>query len=164
MTELATRAANPVVFALEMFDDVLEEATALLRAHWREIAFYQDLQILDPDFKRYREAEAKGALIIATVRDADTMALVGYHVTIISPMLHYKTVLGAIDDIHYLKPEYRQGWTAVRMIKFAEREAKRRGAHLSIARAKAKSEHGALYTRLGYDLSDEVFLKRLDKD
>jgi len=164
MTDIAARTANPVMFALEPLEACLEEGMALLRAHWQEIAMFQDLQILDPDFAKYREAEKKNALIIVTVRDAATMALVGYHVTIISPMLHYQTVLGAIDDIHYLKPEYRQGWTAVRLIKFAEREAKRRGAHLSIARAKAKSEHGALYTRLGYELSDEVFLKRLDQE
>jgi len=160
---MTDQSTGKVVFALERIDQCLEEGVELLRAHWQEIAMFQDLQILDPDFEKYNEAEKKGALIIATVRDAETMQLVGYHVTFIVTMLHYRGVLGAMDDIHYLKPEYRLGWTAVRLIKFAEREARRRGAHLSIARAKAKSDHGALYKRLGYDLSDEVFLKRLDQ-
>jgi GNAT superfamily N-acetyltransferase len=152
-----------VLFAVEKLDDCLAEGMALLREHWAEIAMYQDLQILDPQYEKYREAEQKNALIICTARDAGDRALIGYHVTFVIPMLHYKTVIGALDDIHYIRPDYRQGWTGVKLIKFAERMARERGAHLSIARAKAKSQHAALYARLGYDLSDEVFLKRLDK-
>lgn len=153
-----------VVFAVEKFDDCYQEATALLKAHWHEIAMFKDLQILDPDLEKYRAGDRLGQIVVITVRDADSMELVGYHVSILSKMLHYKTVVSSLDDVHYLRPDYRQGTIAVRMIKFAEDEARKRGAHLSIARAKAKSQHGALYTRLGYQLSDEVFLKRLDQE
>jgi GNAT superfamily N-acetyltransferase len=102
-------------------------------------------------------------LIIVNVRDAQTRELVGYHITFLHAALHYKNVVCALDDIHYLQPAYRSGWTAIRLLKFAEQEARKRGAHLSIARAKAKSQHGALFARLGYDLGDEVWFKRLDR-
>ena len=163
MTAVEKLSAPRVVFALETLEQCLQQGMAMLHDHWKEIALYQDLQILNPDYEKYYQAEKQNALIIATVRDAASNELVGYHVTFLHQMLHYKNVIAALDDIHYLKPEYRAGWTAVRLIKFAEAEAKRRGAHLSIARAKAKSQHGALYQRLGYDLSDEVFFKRLDR-
>jgi GNAT superfamily N-acetyltransferase len=158
MTQAATTA---VTFAIETLDQSLEEGAALLRDHWHEVALFQDLQILDPDYEIYRDAEKKNALIIATARDAQTKKLIGYHVIFLRRGLHYKGVLQAVDDIYYLEPAYRLGWTAVRLIKFAENEARRRGAQLSIARAKAKSQHGALFKRMGYELSDEVFLKRL---
>jgi GNAT superfamily N-acetyltransferase len=151
---------STVHFNVEPLDvDLYQEIMLLLPRHWDEVAPYKDMMWLNPDLDVYLKLQALGKLIVCTAR-ADG-ALVGYFVVMMSPHLHYKHILVATEDIHYLLPEYRHGWTGVRLMKFSEKMADAAGCRLITGRAKAKSEHGALYKRLGYDLMDEVYTKRL---
>jgi hypothetical protein len=149
-----------VRFQVEKFSDVYEEALSLQALHWREIAPYQDLTRINPDLRLYKTLEASGKLQVATARAG--AELVGYFVNMVHPHPHYQHIITAVEDLHFLHPDHRQGWTGVRLLKFGERIAREAGVKLMVGRAKAASGHGVLYRRLGYDLMDEVFTKRLD--
>jgi GNAT superfamily N-acetyltransferase len=146
-------------FAVETFSSVYPDAEALMIMHWREIAPYQDITRINPDLDTYARLEKAGRLLLCTARSAGT--LVGYFLMIVGPHAHYRHVVTATEDLHFVHPDYR-GWTGIKLMKFAERMARAHGATMMVGRAKAKSGHGALYARLGYDLMDEVFTKRLD--
>lgn len=150
-----------VTFAHEKLFPGFDEAQKLLQAHWEEIAPYQDLFKLEPSLEAYQKLEANGALAIVTARDDGT--LVGYFIMFVQRHPHYKSVMVAVEDIKFIAPKYRGG-TGLKMIKFAEALARRLGCKVIFQRSKAKSEHGAMYARLGYDLMDEVYAKRLDRE
>lgn len=155
-----TLVTTSVVFAVEPLANVYDEASTLTPLHWDEIAPYKDLLFLNPDMELYRASEKAGRLLVITARAG--AELVGYLLLQVHRHPHYKHVLCATEDMKYLRPEYRRGMTGARLIRFAEAEAKKRGCRLMTQRSKAKSGHGALYRRLGYELMDETYTKRLD--
>jgi hypothetical protein len=150
-----------VTFQHEKLFPGFDEANKLLQAHWEEIAPYQDLFKLEPSVEAYQALEKAGALAIVTARDDGV--LVGYFIMFCRPHPHYKSVMVAVEDIKFLSPNYR-GVTGLKMIKFAEQLARQLGCKVIFQRSKAKSEHGPMYARLGYDLIDEVYAKRLDRE
>jgi GNAT superfamily N-acetyltransferase len=114
-----------VVFAWEPFSGVIREARPLLERHWQEIALNKERVPLDPDWDTYFELERVGALHVLAAR-ADGL-LVGYASVIVRPLLHYRSTLGAETDIFWLAPEYREGWTGVRLFREVLRGMKRLG-------------------------------------
>jgi len=151
-----------VVFAEEKLADAYRDAIALTELHYAEIAPYPDLFKLNPDLDAYDKMEKAGVLKVITARDDG--ALVGYFLLMMRAHPHYRDVKTAVEDMKFLHPSYRTGYTGVRMIQYAEHVAKAAGCKVILQRSKAKSGHGALYARLGYDLMDEVYSKRLDRE
>ncbi len=157
-----TPASKAVEFAVEKFSDTVVEASELLRLHYAEIAPYQDLFKLNPDIATYMKLQATGILYIVTARSAGK--LVGYVSLIVKEHVHYKDVLMATDDIHFLHPDWRKGGTGLRMLKFAEQKMREMGVKVMALRTKVASNHGVLFERLGYEPMDVVYLKRLDQE
>ena len=151
-----------VVFAVEKFAVAYADAVNLLHLHWDEVAPYKDLLLLNPDLLRYQQLEASGALHVVTAR-LDGL-LIGYIVMIVSPHLHYRHVLIATDDIHFIHPEYRKGSLGSRLIISAEKLMKNLGAKIMVLRTKANNSHGLLFERMGYTALDITYSKRLDGD
>jgi GNAT superfamily N-acetyltransferase len=150
-----------IAFAVEEFAPFLTEAQALFQAHFREIAPYQDLLTINPDVAAYLAMEKAGRLVVVTARDDGV--LVGYFVMFVHKHLHYSDTIIANEDGKFIHAAHRGG-TGMKLIKYAEQIARSRGAKLMVQRSKAKSEHGALYERMGYSLLDEVYIKRLDEE
>jgi len=150
------------VFAIEKFASAYPEAQDLLKLHWEEIAPYRDLLTLNPNVATYEAHEAKEGICVITAREAGK--IIGYIVMLIHPHLHYKHVLMATDDIHFIHPDYRKGRTGLQLLTFAEREMKKRGVKLMALRTKVNSNHGVLFEHLGYNAQDVVYTKRLDGD
>ena len=94
-----------------------------------------------------------------TVRDRGW--LVGYIVMVINRNLHYKQLLMATEDIHFLLPAYRKGLIGYRMLAKAKQEMKARGCRMAIIRCKAGMSHAPLFERLGGELSDLVYVFKL---
>lgn len=147
------------IFCIEKFSDVYPEAHELLKQHWQEIAPYQDLFVLNPNTHFYLDTEKRGALFIVTARL--NAKLIGYVVMIVAPHAHYKDVLMATDDIHFLHKDYRKSRIGLGMFRAAEGFMKDRGVKVMMLRTKAKHDHGAIFERMGYDLQDLVYTKRL---
>jgi GNAT superfamily N-acetyltransferase len=149
-----------VIFAVERFDDVYDEARELLDMHWSEVAPYKDMLTLNPNVEAYKKAEAQGLIVIITARM--DFELIGYIVMIIHPHMHYQHVLTATDDIHFLHPDHRKGTTGWRLLRAAENEMRARGVRLMTLRTKVEHDHGKIFEHLGFHAQDVVYTKRLD--
>jgi hypothetical protein len=66
-------------------------------------------------------------------------------------------VLVAEEDLHFLLPEYRRGWTGYDFLKAACNAALDAGARLLVMREKIGHEHPALLKRLRFHPTDVVY-------
>ncbi len=154
--------APQVHFAVESFAGVWPEAEPLTRPHWTEIAKNKRLLTLNPDLEKYERLDAGGHLLLVTARaDGD---LVGYFLWVIIAHPHYRHVLAAEEDLHFLSPEYRSGGRYGRdrgygfeLLKAARDAALARGARLLAMREKVGHEHPALMEALGFVPTDVVY-------
>lgn len=89
----------------ESFMACVPELKPIFVVHANELCPYPDKMILDPDYDKYAAGEKAAALQFITVRSDGE--LVGYYVGMIAMSLHYKGVKVNINDIFYIKKEYR---------------------------------------------------------
>ena len=113
------------------------------------------MQKLDPDWDFYYRVEAQDKLWVLTARSGG--CLIGYTVMMLSSDPHYRKLMRATEDIHFLLPEYRKGLTGYRMLAKTKRAMKEKGAHTVTFRTKANANHGLLFERLGGVLHDLVY-------
>lgn len=144
---------------VERFSDVIEEAKPLLFRHWEEIALDQDRVPLDPQWERYAELEAAGALSTVTMRRNG--AMVGYSNMIVMPGLHYKGCLEARMDIFWIAPEVRGRMGGVRLFKAVEAELRRRGVKRVYCGSKLHKDVSRLFWAMGYVAVEQWFCKWL---
>lgn len=146
-----------VTFHVESMRGIHHEMEPLLRAHWEEIALDHHEVPLDPDWARYFELDDKGALSVVTARCEGK--LVGYHIAMITPHLHYRGTLHGITDVYYLAPEHRRGFTGIRMFKAVNDEMKRRGVVKLVTATKMHHDMGRIFERLGYRATERTYTK-----
>jgi GNAT superfamily N-acetyltransferase len=146
-------------FGRENLADVWDEATPLLEAHYHEIAHFQDIPLC-PDRGRYEEMERRGALRVFTLRHSNE--LVGYAVYLVSAALHYSTSLQAFQDVVYLKPEYRGKMAGAHLIARADQCLKQEGVQVVYQHVKVAHDFAPLLLRLGYELVDQIYARRLN--
>lgn len=146
-----------VTFAVEPWVDVKHEMAALWPAHWREVALDHDAIPLDPDLELYDQLADSGMLHLLIAREAGR--IVGYHVSIVKPHLHYKTSLHAQTDVYYISPEFRQGMTGVRLFKEAEASLVARGVKKMITGTKLSLDMGKIFERLGWRETERTYTK-----
>jgi L-amino acid N-acyltransferase YncA len=154
------RHTYPVVFQVESVKAVRHEVIPLIEQHYQEIAQFKEVQKLDPDWEAYGRLEDQGKLWVLTARSDGN--LVGYIVMLLTRDMHYRNLLKATEDIHFLLPQYRKGMTGYRMLAMMKRAMKEKGAHMINVRTKANSDHGLLFERLGGVLHDLVYTIVLD--
>lgn len=143
-----------VSYQIETYDEVINEIKPLLMAHWEEIALHKNIRKLNPDYDRYRAMEKMEGLQIATARAEGV--LVGYSIDFIVPHPHYKDCIMALNDIIFLKPEFRRGMTAYKLIKFEKDALKKRGVVIHQISMKLKHDFGRLTERLGYSEVERI--------
>lgn len=148
-------------FAEEAFGVVRGEIETLMHAHWREIGG-TDAQPLDPDWERFALLEDAGVLAVLTAREPGGR-LAGYIVHVVFANLHYRSLLQAHDDAHYLAPEFRRGMAACRMFRAAEEMLRARGVRAVTYHTKlrAGNDRGAVFKRLGYEPVETLYRKAL---
>ena len=142
-------------FLATAYDDIQE----LLRLHWEEIALNKDVIKLNPDWDQYYEAEAAGVLRGFTARDNGK--LVGYFVVMVHRSMHYKDHLFANNDVIFLHPDYRKGFAGIKLIKFATECLREDGVSMLFINTKVHRPFGPVLERLGFNLIENVFSKRL---
>lgn len=146
-----------VRFSIETIDQVLDDMAWLWDIHWQEIALDKAKVPLNPDVDTFRVLEQAGLLLIVTARDGEKM--VGYHVTIVRPHLHYKHSLTAYADMYFIHPDYRQGMTGVKLFKYLEGVLRERGVDRIYQGTKIHKDMGRLFERLGYKETERLFVK-----
>jgi GNAT superfamily N-acetyltransferase len=154
-------AKREITFAKEPFAAAYREASELLAMHYEEIAPYRDLFKINCNIAAYEKLEQAGTLQVVTARHDGR--LVGYFLFLVARHPHYNDTVVANEDMKFLHPDYRGG-TGFRLIAFAENLARQLGCKVIFQRSKAKSEHGPMYRRMGYELMDEIYAKRLDTE
>lgn len=139
-----------LTYKIEKFNAFEDEVYPLWKDHWEEVATNKDKIPLDPDFNGYRYLQKAGSLLCVTCRDNGN--LVGYSFMFVFPHIHYKSTLTAMNDILYLKPEYRKGFAGVRLIKLSEEACRSRGVKKIAWHIKTDHNFGKIMERLGYNL------------
>lgn len=150
-------------FALETLEQVrLSRLEDLLRTHWHEVAHFPDIP-LEPDWDAYAAVESAGLFRMFTVRmDGE---LVGYAAYVLKHNPHYRSSLQATQDVLFLAPEHRGARIGAHLILFADTYFKGLGVQVVYQHTKVKREldMGPLLKRLGYELIDSLWAKRLDR-
>lgn len=147
-----------MIFKEESVKDVLDEIKPLLKEHWNEIAHYKDIPF-DPDYEAYLKLDESGFLKVFTAR-TDTGVLIGYAVYFIKHNIHYRSSLQALQDILYLHPAHR-GRGSV-FISWCDDQLKSKGVQIVSQHIKAAHNWSRVLERMGYELMDLIYVKRLD--
>lgn len=136
----------------ECFDDVQE----LLQNHYEELSVTKQYK-LNPDYEVYKQNSGRIKIVICE----DDGVTVGYIVFFVSPHLHYKDCLMAVEDIYYLKPEYRKGSTGIKMFRFAEIYLKSVGVNMVKYSTKTHLDNSKIFEYLDYKFIEKVFIKAI---
>lgn len=149
-----------LAFARECLSPALwAEIQPLLRDHWREVAFYDDIP-LSVAVDVYEASEAAGILRIYTVRDANT-ALCGYAIFFVRLAPHYADSIQAAEDVIYVDPVYRGG-TGYKFIAWCDEQLAAEGVQCVSHHVKLAHDWGKLLERQGYEPVETLWVKRLD--
>lgn len=146
-------------FAIERAQDVFEEMLPLFEQHYKEIAHYQDIA-LNPNIEKYFELEDLGFLRVFTARDEDTKELLGYQVFFVNYNLHYRDSLQAIQDVLFVHRNHR-GFGS-QFLMWCHEQLKKEGVQVVSQHIKKEHNFGPMLERMGYELVDLIYLKRLD--
>lgn len=146
-----------ISFSVENWDDVKDEASVLWPLHWEEVGQNKIKMQLDPDIQKLDKMNSLGMLHIVIARNNGN--LVGYHASIIDTLIHYKNVLAAKGDLHWLHPEYRKGTTGLKLFKEVERTLKLRGVQVMYDFTKLYLDKGAVFEHLGYKPIERTYSK-----
>lgn len=159
MTEAAAPAVAPITAQVEPYSAALiNEARALLTAHWEELALDRDKVPLAPWYEVYEARARQNEVLVVTLRSAG--ACIGYFVGFIVPGLHYRTCLSLTMDVFFISPTHRnRSAGALKLFRTAEAEAKKRGVERIYLGTKLSHDTGRLFRALGYRPSDMYYSK-----
>lgn len=150
---------NRSTFRGEKMATCWDEAKKLSVEHYAAIAHYQDIP-LNPDDDAYRMLEANGRLRIYTIRDEDNR-MMGYQIFILGKNIHYKDSLQAVQDVLWITPSWR-GF-GHKFIDWCDSNLHGEGVQVVMQHMKAKHAFGETLCKMGYELQDLIYTRRLDK-
>lgn len=151
-----------ITFMVEPWSKCAPEMSALWPLHYEEIAINRDVIQLDPDLAQYAELERTGALHVVVARERGE--IVGYHISIVRPHLHYRRSLSAFTDVYFLRPSHREGMTGVRLIKAAEASLRARGVQKMFTGTKLHLDMGPIFERLGWTETERLYTKVISEE
>lgn len=147
-----------LTFQREKLSEAWDELLPLLQEHWKEIAHYQDIP-LDIDRATYERLESSDAIRLFTLREGEE--LVGYACFFLVHHPHYRSSKQAQQDVIYIAPKARGG-SGYRFIKDCDEELRKEGVQVVSHHVKAAHNFGPMLERIGYDLQDLIYTRRLD--
>lgn len=142
----------------ESIVDLWAELLPLLRAHWEELAPWQDIP-LNPDPEFYEAMETAGMLYAYTVRVDGVLA--GYGIYIVRTHPHSRDSTQAYQDALYVSPGYRRGGIGRDLIEYADRELAKEGAEVVYQHVKKAHDFGRLLESIGYEYVEKIYAKRI---
>lgn len=145
--------------ARERLQDWFDEGMPLFEKHYKEVSHYQDIP-LDINREQYFAIENAGVVRTYTAREDGK--LIGYAIYFLKPNIRYQTSLQAVQDVLFVDPDHRG--IGRRLIKYADDQLKLEGVQVVYHHVKNKPElnFGPLLERMGYELVDLIYAKRLD--
>jgi GNAT superfamily N-acetyltransferase len=147
--------------SIENLSQVKEDILPLLDDHWEEVAVNKDTIEMNPCWDTYASMEEAGKLGIFTARlDGN---LIGYFVIIASESPHYKGHIFGVNDVIYLKPEYRGTHLGSKLITFVEKAIEDVGVSVLVINTKTHVPFDKTLNRLGFTHIENVYSKKLGK-
>ena len=138
---------------------MLKEAEKLLNDHWKECAGWKDKIFLNPDWEKYQKLQDLGIVKPYELRiDGE---LNGYIVILFNNHLHYKDDIFAHVDVLFVSEKARKGMSAIRFMKYVEKEMRNLGASVMSYHIKIQHDYPALFKRLGYEPNEKIYAKCL---
>ena len=128
----------------------------LLKDHQKEVSIFEG-EPLVPDWTVYKAMNSTGNVCVVTAHN-DEGDIIGYTITVIARHLHYPFMIGT-NDILYMAPKYRGH--AFKLLRFTERELKRRGVKYFSLSIKPHVDFRPLVEKLGYNLFEYQYIRRL---
>ena len=144
-------------FQQEFLATCADEAQYLIELHWQEIAVNKHKIKLNPHWDAYAELESENQLRIFTARQDGE--LIGYFVVILGVNLHYKDHVFAVNDVLYLRKDWRRGFTGVKLVKFAEQCLKADGVSVLTINTKTHQPFDKLMEYLRFNMVERVYQK-----
>ena len=137
--------------------DFFREAWDLFVAHWNEVGVFKDKMELFPNEDLYEQLATMGLLKLYVVRHDGVIA--GYSAFIIQQHPHYVTTKVAMNDILYVKPEYRKGSLSLKLMNFAEKNLQKEGVQFISMHSKTEHDFGVILRRKGYQPVETIYGK-----
>ena len=136
----------------------VDEFERLFPEHYEELCVTKEFPY-EPDYPAYKRMAEAGMLRCITCR-ADGK-LIGYIIFMVTPHLHYKSCMTAIEDLYFVSKEYRKGRVGIKLFQYAEKVLKERGVQRIVMHTKVHLDNSKLFEYLGYKMTDKVFSKML---
>ena len=136
----------------------VDEFENLFPEHYEELCVTKDFNY-EPDYEAYKRMAASGMLRCITCRNDEQ--LIGYIIFIVTPHLHYKSCVTAIEDLYFVTKAFRKGRVGIMLFKYAEKVLKERGVQRIVMHTKVHLDNSKLFEYLGYKMTDKVFSKML---
>ncbi len=157
---MATATQIDVIFAVESFAAIKEAGECGLGdKHWLALAIDKVIP-WELNEEVYEQIEGKGMLHVVTARNEGR--IVGYHVGIIGPHLHYKSAgIMCYEDMYFLLPDFRIGGTGAKLFLFVENALREKGITKWFLSCKVHEDHSELFKALGFRNTDIGFSKLL---
>jgi hypothetical protein len=146
---------NGITFQVEPLHPFVDEAKELFEKHYHEIAERTDVIKLDPDYAKYDDLANKNMLEVHTIRNDGK--LVGYSLWFISQHIHYKNSLTVNSDILFISPEFRQGITGVKFIKWSTEKIKERNPQRIMFHVKDAVDYSPILKRMGAKHFESIY-------
>ena len=149
---------------IERLADTLEELKPLFVPHYEELALDQDKVPLDPQYEIYLEREARGEVLLVTLRDRGRLC--GYFVGFVTPAMHYRNCLTLTEDIFWLDHDYRDedslskletSMAAYQLFEALKAEATRRGVQRVFLGSKWHKSASGAFESLGLRKVEEYY-------
>ena len=136
----------------------VDEFERLFPEHYEELCVTKEFPY-EPDYPAYKRMAEAGMLRCITCRN--DAQLIGYFIFIVTPHLHYKSCVTAIEDLYFVTKEFRKGRVGIKLFQYAEQVLKDRGVKRIVMHTKVHLDNTRLFEYLGYKMTDKVFTKML---
>ena len=147
-----------VTICVETFDDLYADVQPLFTQHWKELALHQDKVPLNVNYKFYKALDDAGQMLMVAMRHKGD--LIGYFFGFVRHHPHYMDMTVLTMDIFWLHPDYRgKGLHGVKLFRFIEAEAKRRGIHTLYYGSKLHKDCGRLFEFLKMEPIETYYSK-----
>jgi hypothetical protein len=146
-----------VTYQVEKFEDIYLDIQQIFDDHWEEVALDKEAIKLNPDYDKYITLSKTGILHMVTAREDGN--IIGYHISVIYPHIHYKDSLTCFTDIFFIVKEKRKGFTGIKLLKFMEESVKAKGVQKIYMGTKLHIDISLLLERLNYKQIEKIFTK-----
>lgn len=138
------------------FSEHIDSVGKLLADNWKETGFGFDFEL---DVGAYRRFETLGLLLAVAAFDGES--IIGYSTAMIAPHPYNPGIVCANSDALFVQPAYRNGRTALLLLRETERAAKSRNARYMLWHTRGGTRFADMLERRGYAPADVIMMREL---